>query len=50
LKLALKKKMSMVDLGIVTKFIEIALQHENKTVESINVNTGKNVSIEITFK
>jgi hypothetical protein len=41
--------MSMVDLGIVTKFIEIALQHENKKVQSINVVTGKETTIEIKF-
>jgi hypothetical protein len=51
-KHVLWKKLNKIDLGIVTRHIELALQNERKTVRSITIQsdgTSKNFEIEIQY-
>ena len=49
-KLVLKNKLSKIDLGIVTRHIELALLSEGKTIQVINpITQGKELAIEITY-
>jgi hypothetical protein len=50
MKLILGKKLSKIDLGIVTRHVETALRHEGKTNLSITPKTsGKTFEIEIAY-
>jgi nitroreductase len=49
LRFVLKRKMSKFDVGIVTRFIELALENEGKSVKEIKVNEGDIYGVEISF-
>lgn len=50
LSFILKKKMNMIDLGIITRFTELALLNESKTIKAIEPKvSGKEISVEISF-
>lgn len=50
-KQMLKKKMSKIDLGIVTRHIVTALEHDGKTVKSATpLTTDKDLAIEVMYK
>ena len=50
-RLILKNKMSKIDLGIVTRHIELVLQNEGKTVQAITpVMEGKGFAIEVEYR
>jgi hypothetical protein len=50
MKLLLKKKINKIDIGIVTRHVEIALLHEQKAIKSITPkNDGTHFSIEIMY-
>jgi hypothetical protein len=50
MKIALKKKMNKVDVGIVTRHVEVALAHEGKTIVSVAPTTiGKDLAVEVTY-
>lgn len=50
-QLMLRKKLSKIDLGIVTRHIEVALTDEGKTVTTVKpVTDGKNFKIEIAYQ
>jgi nitroreductase len=49
-KMILQKKMNKIDLGIVTRHVEVALLHEGKKITSITPRgTGKEFQIEIVY-
>jgi len=44
-------RLYLFDLGIVTKHVEVALEHEGKTVTAINaVGKGKDSSVEVSYE
>jgi len=49
LKAMLKKKMNKIDLGIVTRHVELALQHDGKQVTGIKILNEKKPAVEITY-
>jgi nitroreductase len=50
MKLMLRKKLSKIDLGIVTRHVEIALLQEGKTIQGISTHTnGKSFEMEVTY-
>ncbi|MFP3156092.1 hypothetical protein LQZ18_17045 [Lachnospiraceae bacterium ZAX-1] len=51
MKAILKKKMNKVDIGIVTRYVEIALMNEGKTILSIVPKIGgKDFVVEVVYK
>jgi len=51
MKLILKNKLSKIDLGIVTRHIEVALQNEGKTIKAITpITDKKGFAIEVTYQ
>ncbi|MDR3072292.1 MAG: hypothetical protein LBU41_02245 [Clostridiales Family XIII bacterium] len=50
MKLMLRKKLNKIDLGIITRHVEVALQKEGKTIRSITPKkVGKSFEIEVTY-
>lgn len=51
MKTALEKKMNKVDVGIVTRFVAVALEHKGKTVGDITMRTqGRDFSVTAEYK
>ena len=51
LKAFLKKKLNKIDIGIVTRYIELALQQEGKEITSISINAdSKKPNVMIAYK
>lgn len=51
MQLILKKKLSKIDLGIVTRHVEIALTGEGKTIQTITpITDGKDFTVEVTYR
>lgn len=50
-QLILKKKLSKIDLGIVTRHLEIALTGEGKTIQTVtSLTSGKDFATEISYR
>ncbi|MDR0883727.1 MAG: hypothetical protein LBN05_03865 [Oscillospiraceae bacterium] len=50
MKAILKKKMNKVDIGILTRIVVLALEHEGKTVREIApIQDGKDFSVDVTY-
>jgi hypothetical protein len=51
MKMILEKKLNKVDLGIVTRHVEVALLNEGKEISSITPRgSGKEFAVEILYK
>ena len=50
-QLMLKKKLSKIDLGIITRHIEVALQNEGKVIQWVKpVTIGKDFAVEVNYQ
>ncbi len=51
MKTALEKKMNKVDIGIVTRFVTLALEHEGKTIGDISMRTqGRDFRVTVEYR